>query len=339
MRLFDKSLFLLTCLSVGIPGVQAVPRFVDIINSANAVFNSRNPRNATDLFIQGYWEFRNRFTEIWCGADLSHVKEQYVPGFNGQPFSIALGPIASSRGFTPQSNIWLGCWLQNKPFSQNEFWYSNSSNGWSNATVFPGNEMVVNNIRQVLLSDFGKKSSLAGFKDVGFWLQENFCVPVSHILLQHFQTMPADVHELLQILELYKCFVECDCGGSQQVKFSQANYYEVYNAFYPWFVNLINAQLNSPANTDFHTALTRIFVYWSINLSDFVDTGTFPRERLRSLGGYQIEIDKIMNMQEMRTILFQRHAFRCEGAKLLFNVLFSVHNMWNILVALGQGEK
>jgi len=292
MHLLDKFLFGLIFSSAWVQ-IYAIPQFLNTINQANQVFQAGNLDTATTLFIQGYWDFRNTFTKIWHDVDPIGSQKPlwgwYKVSFNGIPVNLSPGKRAN-RGYTPMSNIWLGCWLNNSLLHQKvAYWHDCFCVYFDGSYISCDKKSKSNVIKKKLLEKFEDKQRFKCLRDVGNWLQKDFCDPVSQVLLEHFRILPQSAHELLQILELYKCYIECDCGDIYQIRFAQANYNDVYNAFYLWFADVVKTQLNNPTDNDLHAALITIVFHWNEQKSDFTDKKTLPDETIRGLGGYQIE--------------------------------------------------
>ena len=267
--------------------VIAVP-FKDTIYAANATFNKQDFSQATDLFIKGYWELRKVLTDIWYKADP-------VGGcffFNGRKDEIIVGRFKDTRGYTTYGNIFLGCWLENHLAKQKLPWWQPGCEKFV-ALIYYKRNSKSNVIKKNFVKAF-EKENVRCIKDAGEWLQKSYCQPVSQLLLKHFESLPTNAHDLLQILELYKCYIECDGGFSTQIRFAQANYDTVYREFYKWFINLLTQQLSASSDTDIHTVLLSIFYHCDEKMSDFLDTDSLPNTSIRSLGGYQIEIGTII---------------------------------------------
>lgn len=268
--------------------------FEDTIYAANATFNKQDFSQATDLFIKGYWELRKVLTDIWYEAD--PIGNHNSIAFNGKYEPIRLGRFSNPRGYISGSNIWLGCWLNNSLLRQKIAWYHPTSCGLCGTGLFGiyyKGKSKSNIIKKKFVATF-ESENICCIRDAGNWLQFSFCKPVSQLLLKRFESSPKNAHDLLQILELYKCYIECDCGGLYQIRFAQANYDTVYRAFYPWFKNLILQQLTLPDNP-IQTALISIFHHCDEKMPNFLDTESLAHEQIRGLGGYQIEFTTIIN--------------------------------------------
>ena len=322
----------LSVASLELTSVHARPQFMDIINQANTAFRSNDISNATSLFIQGYWSFRNAFTKIWHDADTKNKRKPkwYFPdlGLNGDPITLEIGNrFENTRGYVPMSNIFLGCWLNNSLLHQRGYWYLPTSPGLPGHMIYHDDVSKSNIIKRELIKTFGDVNRFKALRDVGHWLQKDFCEPVSQLLLKLFQSTPQNAHELLQILELYKCYIECDCGGEFQIKFAQANYSKVYNAFYPWLADVIRRQLSNPADNDLHTALIAVLFHCDEKMSDFTDTRTLSHETIRGLGGYQIEIGTFLKYTMDPNSLRGVKIYEGQSA-VLFNELKNVEKKW-----------
>ncbi len=274
--------------------VIAVP-FKDTIYAANAAFNKQDFSQATDLFIKGYWELRKTLTDIWYKADPIGFQGwgPFREAFNGKYVPLQMGRYESPRGYTQISNILLGCWLNNSLLRQEVNWLGPICKGYKGSYIYHQGKSKSNIIKKKFVATFESKN-ICCIRDAGNWLQFSFCKPVSQLLLKRFESSPENAHDLLQILELYKCYIECDGGDIGQLCFAQANYDIVYRKFYKWFKTLIIQQLTSFDNP-IQTVLISIFHHCDEKMPNaFFDDTSLKQEKIRSLGGYQIEIGTIL---------------------------------------------
>lgn len=249
---------------------------------------------AVEAFIDGYWKFRKVMTDIWYEADPCDLEDTYCTfSLNGRPYVVNNWNSAGDLGSLPSSNIWLGHWLKNMLL------------GASPVAIFSGNKDCFGGQKMCCgikdYSPFIKKTFVKSFnhpriknmRDCGNWLQNNYCKPVSECLLEFFNSAPKEAHEFISTLELYKCYIECDGNAWRQKSSSQYNYDAVHAGFYTWFFDIIKSALAASENSEIHTVLLAVFYNWDAKMSDFVDTVSMPNERIRGMGGYQIEAPKI----------------------------------------------
>ena len=270
----------------------AVPQFRRTIHDARYVLMEGNSPVSAKMFIKGYWELRKTLTDIWREADPIGTSIWWSEPFNGKPYEILLGRYQNVRGYTPFSNILLGCWLENRLTKQKSPWWKPNGNEFR-SVIYYKEKSKSNIIKKKFVKAF-EKEKIRNIKDVGEWLQKSYCKPVSRLLLECFESSPKNALDLLQTLELYKCYIECDGGFSTQIRFAQENYDTVYCEFYKWFINLLTQQLSASSDTDIHTVLLSIFYHCDEKMSDFLDTSSLSNASIRSLGGYQIEIGTIL---------------------------------------------
>lgn len=252
-----------------------------LLQQGQAALQEHNLPEATNRFIDGYWKFR----EIVC---------QCVWGLGateGSWSGLNQASAFSYRGWMPFTTvIKLGCWLNNSFNHQKSGWFRGGLG--ESCSIQSANS---NRTKKRLIMCF-KDPKIKCIRDCGNWLQDAYCKPVSECLLKHFKTVQQDAHLLLKILELYKCYIECDCGFRDQLYFRQYGFNAVFQAIFPWFANTIKETLTASENSDMHTVLISIFYHCNEGNGNFMDETSLPGEKIRGLGGYQINTPDILKI-------------------------------------------
>lgn len=226
------------------------------------------------------------------------------------------------------SCILLGSWLSNELVSTNS-WVADRGvklDRIFDDTVTP-NDLNIQpehsaSTRDLLIQKFKciNANTLLG---IGNWINKYFCAPVSYILENQFELVPSNQQHLLQILNLYRCYIECDAGGKYQTKFSQFKYAEIHKKLHEWFASILTC---TPINGSIPNDEVIDTCYYLFKNYEREDNPALvlpdPTQSIMYLNYYQIEINPIIANNE--SILYNSEIWPLMEEKAQFEKKFGL---------------
>lgn len=170
-----------------------------------------------------------------------------------------------------------------------------------------------------------------------YWLKD-FCDPVADLLfyLCNNNCMKAEelsLEEVLTVLNLYRAYVESDCGYSEQYVWAQKRFNEITRAVHGWFIRVVNAN-DQKTDSVLYAYITLMLVNWNESIPAYNDNkeGGYqnnPDFIVPPLGYYQITFDILNPILAAPASIGTFNLSRAnEDNRSLKNILRKATNEW-----------